>query len=581
MGIRKIGLIGLLCCIDFIAFASSSRDSLISESLKNTRDPRVLMPLSEAMLEYDDAEMQARAYFVRGLALNYGAKAAQSAQAYKKALSYMHPDTVYDQRFTYAVVLKNLGIANYRAQEYAQGDSAFRVLRDYCLKKGDSLGFALAQKNRANAKMVREEYDSAVLLMKDAIAIYEAIDYQGIPLAYMSMGSIFGRMAQPQEAMSWFRMALARIENTPDRRLEGRIYNNMAVAYREMERLDSAQYYLSKALAIQEELGSVFDQVEIRGNLARNAIEMGDLSLAHENLDAALQALDERNPRASLILRNIWVLSLDLAIIEKQADVAKSWQQKLIETLGYKRIKNDYQLMERFAQYYELIGEQDSALAYLKAANELEEKIQRERDAEAIKKAANAVELIGLKSEKGRLEGRYRKTLTYGLILFGLSLIGLWIYWNTKLKKHKRSEIFLGSDGATFQFEDKSQVHEIRPGASESGSGNAHLKLKSKAVIPVAEIIYAQSEGHYVNLFLKEKDKPEVDRTSLKALQEELEGQDFQRIHRSYLVNCKHLKAVYATKVLLADGTELPVSRTYKEELQARFKEKREAWVCI
>ncbi len=577
MGIRKIGLIGLLCCIDFIAFASSSRDSLISESLKNTRDPRVLMPLSEAMLEYDDAEMQARAYFVRGLALNYGAKAAQSAQAYKKALSYMHPDTVYDQRFTYAVVLKNLGIANYRAQEYAQGDSAFRVLRDYCLKKGDSLGFALAQKNRANAKMVREEYDSAVLLMKDAIAIYEAIDYQGIPLAYMSMGSIFGRMAQPQEAMSWFRMALARIENTPDRRLEGRIYNNMAVAYREMERLDSAQYYLSKALAIQEELGSVFDQVEIRGNLARNAIEMGDLSLAHENLDAALQALDERNPRASLILRNIWVLSLDLAIIEKQADVAKSWQQKLIETLGYKRIKNDYQLMERFAQYYELIGEQDSALAYLKAANELEEKIQRERDAEAIKKAANAVELIGLKSEKGRLEGRYRKTLTYGLILFGLSLIGLWIYWNTKLKKHKRSEIFLGSDGATFQFEDKSQVHEIRPGASESGSGNAHLKLKSKAVIPVAEIIYAQSEGHYVNLFLKEKDKPEVDRTSLKALQEELEGQDFQRIHRSYLVNCKHLKAVYATKVLLADGTELPVSRTYKEELQARFKEKREA----
>lgn len=574
MGKWSLGLLGLFCCVTIDAVAFANRDSLIQESLKNIRNPKVLEGLSDALLEYEDSEMQARGYFVKGLAYNYAAKANESSEAYRKALSFMHPDSIYDQRFTYPVVLRNLGISYYRSQNFQKGDSVFVRLRDLAIAKGDSLDIAMAQKSMANAMMMREDFDSAVVLMKEAVRIQEKLDYQGVPLTYLSMGSVFGRMSQPEEANRWFKLALTKLRNgkAPDRRMEGRVLNNIAVAFRDMDQLDSAQYYLKEALAIHKALGSIFDQVEVRGNLARNAIEMGMLDTAHRYLDEALTMVDENNPRSSQVLQNISLLSFDLAIKEKDLADADKWFTKFVSDLGYSRIKSDYRVMESLGRYFELKGEADSALAYFKASDAIQESLQKQQDARAIKKAANDVELIGLKSEQVKLKARYRKIFTYAILIFGFSFIVLWLYWRFRGKKVEELSSQLGQE-VQFQFQDKNQIQELRLD-DKVNEEKAQLKLKSKAVLSVSEIIYAQSEGHYVSLFLDGKTNPEVDRSSLKALQEELRDFDFQRIHRSYLVNCKYLKAVYATKVLLNNGTELPVSRTYKDDLQARFKEK-------
>ena len=206
MGKWSLGLLGLFCCITIEAVAFANRDSLIQESLKNIRNPKVLEGLSDALLEYEDSEMQARGYFVKGLAYNYAAKANESSEAYRKALSFMHPDSIYDQRFTYPVVLRNLGISYYRSQNFQKGDSVFVRLRDLAIAKGDSLDIAMAQKSMANAMMMREDFDSAVVLMKEAVRIQEKLDYQGVPLTYLSMGSVLVACLNPRrpiDGLNW------------------------------------------------------------------------------------------------------------------------------------------------------------------------------------------------------------------------------------------------------------------------------------------------------------------------------------------------------------------------------------------
>ena len=569
MGKWKLLAVFLLAAGIGFANQDEKRDSLIQESLKNTRDPRVLGPLSEAMLQYQDAEMQARGHFIRGLQFNYAVQAEQAAQEYKAALKNMEPGADFDARFTYPMVLRNLGIAYYRSSQFAAGDSSFSRLRDWSLEVGDSLSYALAIKSMSNAQMSQENYDSAIVLMREAILIYEELEYQGIPLAYLSMGSIFGRMSQEEEALFWFRKALKRSSKLHDERAKGRILNNIAVAQRNSGNLDSAQYYLKQALSIQEGLGSIYDQVEIKGNLARNYLEMQDYPQAQKYVDEALDAVDAKNPRANRILQNMWILKLDLAIALQEPDEVKKWKAILEEKLGAERIQSDWQLLERIAKSFELLEESDSALAYFKSSQNLKEELEQNQNAELIKKAANDIELVGLKKEQEALKSRYRTILSYSLIGALVLLMVLAIIGRQKRKQAKEQMESFRDAAPGFQVEDRTALDKVKAVQPKEKS---QLKLKSKAVVHIEEILYLQSEGHYLNVFIQGKAKPEIDRGSLKSMEEELANYSFQRIHRSYLVNCEHLKAVYASKVLLSDGNELPVSRTYKDELQARYK---------
>ena len=65
-----------------------------------------------------------------------------------------------------------------------------------------------------------------------------------------------------------------------------------------------------------------------------------------------------------------------------------------------------------------------------------------------------------------------------------------------------------------------------------------------------------------------------VNRT-LKECEEMLEKFGFCRIHKSYLVNVEYIKEYHRGDggyVVLANGTNLDVSKNYKEELLLRLK---------
>ncbi|WP_370087152.1 7TM-DISM domain-containing protein [Ekhidna sp.] len=94
--------------------------------------------------------------------------------------------------------------------------------------------------------------------------------------------------------------------------------------------------------------------------------------------------------------------------------------------------------------------------------------------------------------------------------------------------------------------------------------------LKSKAVVDPGRIRYIQADDHYLEFYLNDKDRPEVDRNKLSAILEILPAQ-FVQIHRSTIVNLEYVKTIYGSYLLLKNGEELKLSRTYKPELEERL----------
>lgn len=76
------------------------------------------------------------------------------------------------------------------------------------------------------------------------------------------------------------------------------------------------------------------------------------------------------------------------------------------------------------------------------------------------------------------------------------------------------------------------------------------------------EITFIHSRGHYAQLYLTDGSRLLISE-SLQALSERLADYDFIRIHRSYLINRAHLRALGSERVRIGDH-ELPIGRTYR-----------------
>lgn len=94
------------------------------------------------------------------------------------------------------------------------------------------------------------------------------------------------------------------------------------------------------------------------------------------------------------------------------------------------------------------------------------------------------------------------------------------------------------------------------------------INLKSNAILNSSEILYIKSDGHYVEYFLENKTKPEIDRNSLSEVLKTLPSNSFVRIHKSFIVNIYRIKIINSTKVMLDNGVWINLSRTYKQQLK-------------
>jgi two-component system, LytTR family, response regulator len=97
-------------------------------------------------------------------------------------------------------------------------------------------------------------------------------------------------------------------------------------------------------------------------------------------------------------------------------------------------------------------------------------------------------------------------------------------------------------------------------------------------IVDFKDILYVEARGSYSSVcFLKDSNTPKniITGTSLNEYEELFPNDFFCRAHRSYLVNCMHVKKVLADDnsfVIMKNGDKLPVSRRRIPELMEFFK---------
>jgi two-component system, LytTR family, response regulator len=87
------------------------------------------------------------------------------------------------------------------------------------------------------------------------------------------------------------------------------------------------------------------------------------------------------------------------------------------------------------------------------------------------------------------------------------------------------------------------------------------------------DIVYCESDSNYTTFFLAKGDKVVISKT-LKDVEEILEGDDFFRIHASYLINMKHVSKFTrgdGGHVVMSNNQQLTVSRKKKDEFFEMF----------
>lgn len=92
-----------------------------------------------------------------------------------------------------------------------------------------------------------------------------------------------------------------------------------------------------------------------------------------------------------------------------------------------------------------------------------------------------------------------------------------------------------------------------------------HIVLSNKQKIYLEDIKYVKANRNYVVFYCS--DKKMIDRNHLKKVLEQLPP-NFVKVHRSYIVNKNYIKVLNSASLVLSDKTEIPVSRTFKNNLK-------------
>jgi len=85
------------------------------------------------------------------------------------------------------------------------------------------------------------------------------------------------------------------------------------------------------------------------------------------------------------------------------------------------------------------------------------------------------------------------------------------------------------------------------------------------------EILYFEVFNRQITIHLTENEITYSSR--LDDIEKSLDKMGFIRTHRSFLVNCEYVKCITRKKLILTDGTELPVSTKYAKDVLKSFSE--------
>lgn len=296
--------------------------------------------------------------------------------------------------------------------------------------------------------------------------------------------------------------------------VKGILYNNIAQTMVKLTRFDKALLYTLKALTTKKKAG-------LKSGIAIQYNNIGDIYLKMKKDTLAIPYLDS---------------ALQYAVTNRQ-------KLQILKNLQ-KAHKNTHNLKQSLAY----------ANTYIKLKDSLNEVVTHKEIAE-----------LGLQyntQQKDRFIHKLQNLSTLYKVLI-LIILSISVFIVTKIvqnnRKIKQEFEVLQQELNAFKEE---KLNSVQP------TKNQLINLKSKAVLNSNEILYVKADGHYVEYYLDNKTKPEIDRNSLGDVLKTLPSASFLRIHKSFIVNIYRIKIINSTKIMLDNGVWINLSRTYKQQLK-------------
>lgn len=98
--------------------------------------------------------------------------------------------------------------------------------------------------------------------------------------------------------------------------------------------------------------------------------------------------------------------------------------------------------------------------------------------------------------------------------------------------------------------------------------------FKGFAVLKLEDIIICEAEKNYTIIHLKDK-KPIIVSRTLLEYEKILDGANFLRVHRTYLVNLQHVIEYHRGDggiIVMSNGAEVEISRRKKEQFMSEIR---------
>ena len=123
-----------------------------------------------------------------------------------------------------------------------------------------------------------------------------------------------------------------------------------------------------------------------------------------------------------------------------------------------------------------------------------------------------------------------------------------------------------------YQLEKSFTVNTSSAGRSETME-NDFIFVKSEyenIKINTEDILYIQGLKDYIKIYTQDASKAILTLMSFKSILEKLPSKHFLRVHKSYIINIKKIKALQKTKVVVGD-VQIPIGDTFKSRVLERL----------
>jgi len=559
-----------LTFITNVGFAQSTNpkvDELAGLTRQYARYPDSLEHLGKQLITFDDSFAKSEGYFALGYSLYQKGQMDKAVLFYDTALIYTDPVDHYASfsriKRNQAITLQRMGKLDLAKDIYLD---LLKTAEDNNNQREQALMFnqlGVLTQNAAN-------YTESAEYFNKAIDIYRKVDpsTEALTNAMLNLGTMYGRMNLVEESNKRLFMAAKNAEKYNQTTILARCYNNISVNYRRSEKLDSSNYYLSICEKIYKELNLTIDLIGTYQNKASNFLTLENKDSAYFYLN---KTLDLSDPKDAFRKGQLTFLAAQVELKFGSPEKAIALTNEAIsQSLEHNRIDNLNDHYTLLSDAYEKNGNTTAALNIMKKWKNLKDSLDYYRSIETIQEItskydlARSVEILN----ESKAQTKFFQKLTTQLAIFLVLTVFLSIYLYHRFNR-KKLEAALATDEVEALNE---QIQKLK-NSKENGS-KKFISLKSKAVIQLADLMFVQSDGHYLEFYLDSKSNPEIDRGTLKELLSDLPENVFIQIHRSCIVNILFVREAYSNKLVLLNNQELNISRSFKANIDQVLKSK-------